>query len=487
VKKLLFTIAILALLPPVGAWGATVWVKDIGGTVYYESGASSCDDVTAADTSGDLEAAACAAGNAGICYVCAGTYSDTELDADSQLRLDEANLTFQAVGTVTISTTVSTVPVLLRAAGITFKGFSVICPDAAGTNYAIFADDDSDGYTIIDNTITCAGDATGSAWRGINAKADGTISTNDISGVRTGIQIEPDTGSGFVVLIQKNTIHDLDAGTDFASDGIIFANSGTPVSYSGTIVELNDISGWKDDGIDLLDGADIIVRNNYVHDPSSVCTAGCDGQGIKCGSSHAASVGNIIDSNRVINSDNHGIVSNDSDGVIVRNNIVVVTEASATGIQFTASSEGGTAYNNTSICTGASAKGLSVGAGASGTYTIKNNILDKGASGTNDFDANIVTITGGYNCLVRDAAPAGSDNYTNTDSADKAQTNPLFRNAANAATYGLKLRGGSPCINAGTSGGSIPTTDIEGKDWIGNNEMGCHRWAYVESILSEDD
>lgn len=91
-------------------------------------------------------------------------------------------------------------------------------------------------------------------------------------------------------------------------------------------------------------------------------------------------------------------------------------------------------------------------------------------------------------CNITDGTDGITDSGATTSNIQNGTTtDPKFRNTAKASTYGLKLRGGSPAINAGTSGGSIPTTDIEGKVWIGNNEMGCHRWSEVESILSEDN
>ena len=77
-RKLIWIIVLLAwsVNPLVWcglAWGATVYVKDISDTVYYESGASSCDDVTSGDTSGDLEAALTAVSTDGTLYICAGT------------------------------------------------------------------------------------------------------------------------------------------------------------------------------------------------------------------------------------------------------------------------------------------------------------------------------------------------------------------------------------------------------------------------------
>lgn len=100
-KKLLFIITFLLLFAVNGF--AAVYVKNISGTVYYESGASSCDDVTAADTSGDLEAALTAAGSSGTLYVCEGTYGLTDLDSDYELDFTADGQTLEGIGTVTFT------------------------------------------------------------------------------------------------------------------------------------------------------------------------------------------------------------------------------------------------------------------------------------------------------------------------------------------------------------------------------------------------
>lgn len=114
--------------------------------------------------------------------------------------------------------------------------------------------------------------------------------------------------------------------------------------------------------------------------------------------------------------------------------------------------------------------------------TVRNNIsVSNGAEG---IDQDSGTLTASYNCSYGNT---GANWEGVSKGTGAVELDPQFRNTANAATFGLKLRGGSPCINAGTSGGSIPSTDIEGKDWIGNNEMGCHRYAVVETLPSDDD
>ena len=84
------------------AEAATVYAKSISDTVYYESGASGCDDVTIADTAGDLEGALTVAGTDGTLYICAGTYSGTEIDASDCLDTKATGQTIIGVGSAVI-------------------------------------------------------------------------------------------------------------------------------------------------------------------------------------------------------------------------------------------------------------------------------------------------------------------------------------------------------------------------------------------------
>lgn len=103
-KRLIFSFLLILALCGQG-WAATVYTKTIGGTVYYESGAASCDAVTAADTAGDVDAAIAAAGAGGTCYICAGDYSGTEIDAADGIDITAANITVVGVGAVTLDGT----------------------------------------------------------------------------------------------------------------------------------------------------------------------------------------------------------------------------------------------------------------------------------------------------------------------------------------------------------------------------------------------
>ena len=84
----------LILLISATCEAATVYVKDTGSGVYYQSGASSCDDVDTGDTAGTLQTAATAAGASGTLNICPGTYSGTDVVSPvGSLSLSSASIT----------------------------------------------------------------------------------------------------------------------------------------------------------------------------------------------------------------------------------------------------------------------------------------------------------------------------------------------------------------------------------------------------------
>ena len=452
-KKLhkgIFIAFILVLFMCGHGWCATLWTKDIGGTVYYDAAASSCDDVTAGDTSSDLEAAHDAAGAAGTVYVCAGTYSTTELDADGELDITLANQTWTAVGTVTLVGTAGRVsPVHITGGapgggGLTFTGFSITVADDANNRTGIV--NLHAGVTIDQCTITGAGVGAGfTGYIGIDSIGTTfTYTNNIISGLRIGIRSQVDDVG--VALISGNTISDLSVGSSSGADGMLLADAdGDGIGdYSECVVTLNDISGYMDDGIDLIRSSGAIIRKNTIHDNG----AGADGQGIKAGG--AWGNGNIIDRNTIYNiTSNDGISTNGGDNGFIRYNLLYNISGND-GIDQDTSSTGWTITNNTVIMAAGGVHAMDFG--GSSTATLQNNIFDKGADGTPyDIEAGDGTITGGYNVLVNDAAPNSAGNYTNTGTSDQGTTDPLFVSATD-----FNLKPGSPARNAGTPNGSTP-------------------------------
>jgi len=157
-KRLFLAIALLMM-----AWAgtgvaeaATVYAKGIAGTVYFESGAASCDAVTAADTAGDLEAALTAAGASGTLNICAGTYTttmiDAVIDAAGLLATQGAGQTINAVGSVVLDGTgVADHVLLVNHANTTINGLTL--QNAGAWKADLYLNANSGGSVI--NDVKC--------------------------------------------------------------------------------------------------------------------------------------------------------------------------------------------------------------------------------------------------------------------------------------------------------------------------------------------
>ena len=152
---------------------ATVYVKDIGEALpYYESGATSCDDVTIADSTGSLQAALTAAGQNGTLNICPGTYSGAEINADRGIRTALTGQTIQ--GTTGIAGDVILSSPMTDTAGVPYKA-----PIAVLTA----------GCTISHLTLT------GGQYRGIYVAASNATLNNIVS--HTNGDAGGSYGSGF--------------------------------------------------------------------------------------------------------------------------------------------------------------------------------------------------------------------------------------------------------------------------------------------------
>jgi len=152
---------------------ATVYVKDIvndpGTLPYYESGATSCDDVTAADTNANMQAALNASGTNGILVICPGTYTQTELNAADGIVFTHNGQTVQ---------------------GSTGVAGDVILDANDVFNQAVTIGIGKDNGTLRDLTLT------GGKFRGVLVWGnDGTTIQNVIS--EYNVYSTPGTGAGF--------------------------------------------------------------------------------------------------------------------------------------------------------------------------------------------------------------------------------------------------------------------------------------------------
>jgi len=511
-KKLLLTIAILLFAWP--CWGATVYVKETGGSIYYESGAASCDEVTDADTEGDLEAAAKAvtdAGAGGTLNICAGTYTDAELDADHSFEIADTAVTINATGATIISTdAASTVRVganttinggtwqggagqiayILRDSTITFND----CTFSGGTGtYGIYGYADA-GNTI--STITIDGCTFSGAVEAINFTQGGTgvlhtVVVNDctfsgsVYGVRT-YSVEAACGANdsspyniqvtdciftdtTKAAIQYQSGIKSTGGTSYiARNGLTTIGNGTNSSVNGMqlqwcrglIVEDNVITTVENNGAG--DGDGIIL--DFAYEKTDYLSDGC-----------------IIRRNKVTDCDSG--TNNTSAGIniyyavdsVVFGNICYANDI---GLRLSNDNSTGnvfynnTCYNNTQMNVRIDDPGND-GAPAS---TWANNILSTSPYGIYVIN-NSTEPTINYNCYYNHAT---QDRWNATGSATFAagtgavSSNPHFADAANDDFHIMPL---SPCRDAGTDLGDDL---LYGLEWLS-------RWTDLVLTLDQDD
>ena len=220
----------------------------------------------------------------------------------------------------------------------------------------------------------------------------------------TGTAVNPrSNGVACVITIDGNTASN-HHGADGNTDSITFG--GTAISdWNGSVVSNNDVSGFRDDGIDLYYASNVIVRNNIVHDIATGTTG--DGNGIKAGGIVGAthSSGNQIVRNLIynINEGTHktAINGNGCENVLVAYNIAYDCDEGYVDGALTVNGAcdnpqiyNNVFYNMANMC-------IKINGGIDTdnrkTATIANNIFD----GTT-YDARIagwVNCEGGHNCV----------------------------------------------------------------------------------------
>lgn len=243
-KKLYLTIA-LSLLPAV--CGATVYTKIIDGTVYYEDGATSCDDITAADTSGDLEAAQLAAGVDGYLTICPGDYVGTALDADSSMAITRAGLTVTVMGGATLDANGVGANAILGSGidNVTILGSGTL---TGGTNSGI-KNANGDEWEVTGVTTTL------NALNGVLMSAE--------NGSITGLNIHHITSTYNGSAVPLGAQIYLEAKTTAASyiDGVINISDNTLSSqYTPTVIGRNAIAVYPATG--YIDGSQMTIARN---------------------------------------------------------------------------------------------------------------------------------------------------------------------------------------------------------------------------------
>jgi hypothetical protein len=355
-----YLLALLLLAAP--CWGATVYWN----SGYYESGASACSDVTAADTAGDVEAALTAAGASGTLYVCSNA-TGTEIDADSRL---DTTADGQTIDGLAYDMVVGTLP----TSGNSAHGGAVL--DADG-NSALTIIVKHDNVTIKNLAVTGATDKNISnlGW----VKTGLTVENCELYGAQQGAEIDatnPGAGATYTgCWIHDNSHHGINGEEGIIASTVencLIENNGTTgggnydgivlAGVSGSAITGNYITGQKStegSGIDVCHGSVDVYRNMVV---------GGEGKGLThCDDGTNTVWGNVFGSNNV--------------GLIVYSN------------------DGGTLnfWNNTITDSTSISMRLGLAVANSQTVDLKNNIVDGGT-----YSAYLeagVTLTSDYNVL----------------------------------------------------------------------------------------
>jgi hypothetical protein len=256
-------------------------------------------------------------------------------------------------------------------------------------------------------------------------------------------------------LIEGNYIHDTHSRGE---DGIV-AKRG---NFEGLIIRNNEIKGWRDDGIDLYGGINIVVEYNKVHDVAS--TLNGSGNGIKAGGASVTSKNCIIRYNTVYNINSNssgvkaGITSNGGDELQIYGNLIYNVQGEAIAIP--SGSSNVSIYHNTAISN--TKQALFV---AGSNTEVRNNIF-WGARG----DMNINTSTRGNSNLFINGASGGrySSSGDITASAASVFVDHSKRN--------YRLKSGSPAINRGVNISGY-NKGISGQSVSGRPDIGAFQYG----------
>jgi hypothetical protein len=226
---------------------AAVYVKKIDATVYYETGASSCNEVTVDNTPGDLEAAVVAAGG-GALVLCEGAeFIGKDLDSDSSINLGSGNtgLSISVSGDVIIDAN-SVGDYVFNVDGANGAKINVTTGNSLTlknpTKDCIYAIGNlSSGFNI--NGVICLDSGKdGISIVGWNYNLDSIYITNNtvIGHAGTGIEVRGGYASQVTgVVVSGNTVKN--GGTMIGGHGISFSVGSGNTPSGGT--------NWTQDGV----------------------------------------------------------------------------------------------------------------------------------------------------------------------------------------------------------------------------------------------
>ena len=276
--------------------------------------------------------------------------------------------------------------------------------------------------------------------------------------------------------IAENHVHSTASeGTD-----LIRAISG---DYEGLEVSNNELTGWRDDAIDLYGGSNIIIEHNHIHHPVALSANG-SGMGIKAGGvGPPQSKGNIIRYNEIHHITGSaaglydGISTNYGSYGAIYGNLIYAVKGN--GITVTDGHDFWKIYHNTIISSDKT--GILIGNAVNNIELINNIIGGKNAD-IEIHGANTI-VNGYYNLLLNLQAKenpiAGDGIYVSeTDIVNTAD--PVF---ANAEKEDFRLHESATGIDAGMSLENY-TGDILGAPIKNLPDLGAYEYQGDKIIIS---
>lgn len=325
--------------------------------------------------------------------------------------------------------------VMMDSSNYTLSKMLVIVPalgaSGSGSRYGVRMEATGSGNQVLDSifyaeTETDPTNLTDLQWaiqaRGTNFK----VNRNSIHHVEVGVNANSDSGAPTGEILD-NTIWDLSQGDEEDADCINYGSIPADSAYE-LVIQGNDCSGFRDDGIDFIGASHIYVQDNWIHDPAVSSTAN---SGMKVGGNKSGlgpSMGNVVRRNFVDVRGGNGatgtypIVSPGLSAGYIYSNILVgdlvrpCIEISAWTLSPFGGGDGNHVENNIAInCT----IGLYIRTAA--TNTVAANNIFAGSSSDINVETG-TTMLGFTNRLAGTGAKAGNGTYTPTGDTTGAVT-----------------------------------------------------------------
>lgn len=303
-------------------------------------------------------------------------------------------------------------------------------------------------WQFLDGEITYTGDESVTGAGNIiycaQLRSAGLFSGNHVHTCTYGVNVFSTT-AGFAVEVSRNVFEDFTVGDPEDSDCMSVSGAAS-YDWAGTIFVENDCSGYRDDGLDMLNGDNILSTRNEFHHPAS--DANLNSSCVKLGYEGANGNRSLQDHCYGLDADpnmrNYGYAMTGVSDSFVDAAVVIGAYRCADIAQRNAAGGANNKLRHMT-CWGATDDAVQVYSGATGTE-VWNSVLDGDVS---DIDVQSgLTATGYYNFKANNSTD-GSGTYT---AASDITGDPAFVGGSNPHTpAGFRPTAGSPLCGAGAA------------------------------------